>query len=144
VPEKDPLDQLQEAWAQMDVPAAERDLLEEDSLTQESVAFLQQAWRQVETPQIVLPRLSRLLRILTYVASAAAALLVSALVFFMQPKTPHKDIASPSVMASANELPSAPKLIENNQKEVQVLAGKVRLTMLRKSGISPSAQTNDS
>ncbi|PCJ51585.1 MAG: hypothetical protein COA70_13950 [Planctomycetota bacterium] len=144
MPERDPLERLQNAWANLDTPTMDRDLADEDSSTQESVAYLKQAWAQVEIPNVVLPQPARIWKKVGLWTSIAAALLVSALVFFMNPNATQKSMGQPSMTASAPERLSSPRLIATTKSQVQVLAGRVRLTMLRDPNISPSVPTTDS
>ena len=162
--ERDPLDSFKDQWQRMDPPSAVRSLEEEDALTQEAVAWMAKGWSQIETPEASIPRRPRALRIRNYSMAIAAALLIGVVTFWTSqqnwrekskalnlvvsaPDPEVQHLSTDSSSAAQPPLPVkepvAPLLIANTEDQVQVLSGRVRLTMLRDPGISPESKPTD-
>ncbi len=155
----DPMDHLHDAWRQMDTPPVTRKLNEEDATTQEVVNWMEQAWQQVEVPVVELPRRGSLISFrkwaLAGAAAVAAALLIS-VINFLNPQsgiltdgnsiniavdrpTVPEDLQVDDPIADVSQLTTS-KLIANTPEKVEILSGRVRLTMLR--GQSTSTEPN--
>ncbi len=164
--ERDPLDLLQNAWQTMPSEDATPSLEDSDSLTQDTVTWMAEAWQQMEIPAAELPKRQRILswRSLTVMASAAAALLISALILLNWSDQDGKDLephhvtvngveqdqpevpvepSDPTNGATAQpDKTAAPKLLAATPERVEVLSGRVRLTMLTPGPASDSQSTD--
>ncbi len=146
----DPLDHLRDTWQQVDTPPVTRRLEDEDEATRKVVNWMEEAWRQVEIPAADLPPQQPLLQLrkwtLPSTAALAAALLISAIMLW----DPRPEILSESESSQlAVDRPSETKeqradgplrkasqlttstLIANAPEKMEILTGRVRLTMLR-------------
>lgn len=131
MPERDPIKLLHDAWSELNSPAETPPLQDENSETRETVDWMQQAWSQIDVPQAQLPQRVRIWRFPIFTTSIAAALLLSAFIFMLQSNTKKEEIATPSIVVAAPMRTEKPKLLANDNEKMQVLAGKVRLTMLK-------------
>jgi hypothetical protein len=123
-----------------------RELEDEDAMTQEAVQWMASAWAQMEVPQSRKP----VLQIRRFALPAAAALLLSALLFWNARYPAQEDLDPTGLIATApgqtpapsspappdspsaeSAKPESPQLLANNAEHVQMRAGTVRLTMLR-------------
>lgn len=164
MPNPDPLDALKDQWQTMLAPPAVRALEDEDAVTKAAVAWMAKGWSQIEIPPASLPRRPRVLRFRNTSLAIAAALLIGFAVLWTTQQTLQEEVDAPRLVVSAPaplpeasqdsiatggqpSLPPAkapsPILIANTQDQVQVLSGKVRLTMLRDPGISPDSKPTD-
>lgn len=167
----DPLDTLRDAWAKLPMPEPVRDLEDEDSVTQQAVKWMADGWKNIPIPatpplQSARPVQKRRMRswVIPSLSLAAAGLLLALATWrFMQPPTNTEPLtekmvnaegegnvvgsdpgeADPDAVATTTQAnqPSA-KLVENNDEKVQILAGKVRLTMLRGTAASRAPQND--
>jgi len=146
----DPLAQLSQAWQELEAPAANRELEDEDPLTQEAVRWMAEAWSQLEAPAAVATaegRPRRRLRILRSAARAvAAALLVRALALLF----PHGDAPDPlvegpptaagppppTVAQPPAQAANRPVLLATAEDRIEVRSGSVRLTLLQSAPVS--------
>jgi hypothetical protein len=142
--EFDPLDQLRNAWQQVEAPQADRELSDEDATTQEAVQWMASAWQQVPIPEFrseQKPKAKPL--VWRRLALAAAVLLIATLSW---PKSEIADNQTEETVAPLPpETPSAPpaRLIANDEEKIEILSGKVRLTMMRGPVASPETDSTD-
>ena len=132
MPERDVPSDLHALWQQLPSSSGVKDLHEEDSRTQEAVAWMSQAWTCMPIPSVSAP--PRKLRPSRFVLATAAALLFGALLFLTDPTTEQQPDATTTLIAAAPQTPISPRLIETSVQRTQVLSGKVRLTMLHSQG----------
>lgn len=167
--DRDPLDLLQEAWQSLPAEESTPSLKDSDSTTQQSVAWMRDAWQQMEIPVAALAKRRRILSwrswSLSAVAAAAAALLISALIFLNSQDSISKDLepnhvtvngVGPTLPTAPDSPPdpplepptqpdaATPKLLAATPDRVEVLSGRVRLTMLRSSASASDPQSTDS
>ncbi len=142
--EFDPLDPLRDAWQQVEAPQADRDLCDEDAATQEAVQWMASAWQQVPIPEFRSEQKPKSKPLLwRRLALAAAALLIATLSW---PKAEiadnqTKEIVAPPLPATPTAAPA--RLIANDDEKIEILSGKVRLTMLRGPVASPETDSTD-
>ncbi len=169
----DPLDILRDAWNEVAAPDPVRELEDEDRETQDVVKWMAAGWqqipiperREVSTAETITRRSSDRAPWIPSLALAAAVLLLAVSTWkFMQPQTstdpltdqtanaegegdasktdPGVEGPGPSTDATQADLPSV-QLIANDEQKVQILAGKVRLTMLRGTAASPETESTE-
>jgi len=144
MPERNPLDLLQDAWQQVGAPEAVKSLEEEDPLTQNAVLWMQEAWAQVEVPLAVLPSARKPWLRLRPLTLTAAALLIGALFFWNTQLPLQKNITPNEIVVAVPAQVSAPQLLANTTEHLQIRSGNVRLTMLRSSNASSTPDSTDS
>ncbi|NQU47680.1 MAG: hypothetical protein HQ519_03450 [Planctomycetes bacterium] len=142
--EFDPLDPLRDAWQQVEAPQADRELSDEDAATQEAVQWMASAWQQVPIPEFRSEQKPKSKPLLwRRLALAAAALLIATLSW---PESEIADNQTKEIVAPPPPpAPATPRarLIANDEEKIEILSGKVRLTMLRGPVASPDTDSTD-
>ncbi|MHC5064787.1 MAG: hypothetical protein ACYTG5_12530 [Planctomycetota bacterium] len=125
VPEQELLSDLQQAWSDLGETAPCRELQAEDAETQRCVEWLRKAYQSQTAPTLKARRVRRQ-RIPMRLAAAAILLLGAALVITINPF----GSASPEGDEGRNRSTLNPRLIRTTAASSELLAGRVRLTLI--------------
>lgn len=141
MPDSKRTSELHDLWQQLPIPSAVKPLQEEDALTRDAVAWMDQAWITLPLPQT--PARPRKLLVGRFVLMTAAALLLGAILFLNGPNSEPQGSAPPTLIATAPQRVPTPRLIETTAQQTQVLSGKVRLTMLHAQATPTSTPSTE-